>query len=359
MARDRDDYDERHEDRHGRGHGRDDEESNRRGRDDDDRRGRDRDRDDDRGSSRSRGRGDDDERGSRRGRDDDDGDKKRKGNPKLEVRLERVRLSYPALFRPKSYDNDDDKGNAKYSASFIIDPTTAHGKKAIADCEDAIDEAKFEKWGNKQPRLNDDKIALRDDKGDNTDNPEYEGMMYVSASNSKRPKVFDRLREPLTDEDGVIYGGCYVNAIVRFWAQDNKYGKRVNASLEGVQFVKDGEAFGAAPLSDDAFDIIDDDEDGDSRGRGRDGRDRDRGRDDDRGSRDRAGGRIRDRGRDDDRGSRDRGRDRDDDRPSRSRDRDRDDDRGRDDDRSRSRDRGDRDRDDDRGGRGRSSRDLV
>lgn len=313
------------------------------------------DRDDDR----------DDDRRDRRSRDDDRDNKKR-SNPKTEVRLERVRLSYPALFRPKSYEGNDE-GNAKYSASFIIDPDTPEGKKAIAACEDAIDEAKFEKWGNKQPRIGDDKIALRDDKGEDTDNPEYEGMWYVSASNARRPKVLDRDgRSPLTDEDGVVYGGCYVNAIVRFWAQDNKYGKRVNASLEGVQFVKDGEAFGAPPLADDAFDPVEDEGGDDRRGR-RDGGRRSRDDDDDRGSSSRSRGRIRDRDRDDDRGSRGRDRDREDDRGSRSRDRedsrDRDRDRDRDEDRSGSRGRSgrDEDRDDDRDGRrrGRSSRDLV
>ncbi len=304
---------------------------------------------------------DDDDRDDRgRDRDDDRGSSK-KDNLKTEVRLERVRLSYPALFRPKAFegsDRDDDSG-AKYQASFIIDPDTPHGKKALDACEDAIDEAKFAKWGNKQPRLNDDKLALRNDK----DSEEYDGMWYVSSSNTKRPKVLDRDRSPLTEEDGVIYGGCYVNAIVRFWAQDNKYGKRVNASLEGVQFVKDGESFGAPPLSDDAFDVVEDDDDRGSRRGSRDDDRGSRGRDDDRGSRDRSSGRIRDRGRDDDRGSRDRDRGREDDRGSRSRDRDREDDRdrarGRDDDRPRERDRGEREDDDDRGSRRRSSRDLV
>lgn len=42
--------------------------------------------------------------------------------------------------------------------------------------------------------------------------------------------------------------------MVEFWAQDNNYGKRVNATLLGVQFVRDGAAFaggttGAAPTN--------------------------------------------------------------------------------------------------------------
>ncbi len=40
-----------------------------------------------------------------------------------------------------------------------------------------------------------------------------------------------------------------VHAVVRLWAQDNAFGKRINAQLQGVQFASDGEAFGAAPFN--------------------------------------------------------------------------------------------------------------
>ncbi len=37
--------------------------------------------------------------------------------------------------------------------------------------------------------------------------------------------------------------------MIRLWYQDNHYGKRINASLRNVQFVKDGEPFGAKPVA--------------------------------------------------------------------------------------------------------------
>jgi hypothetical protein len=91
-------------------------------------------------------------------------------------------------------------------------------------------------------------------------------MIYVSAGSpeNRPPKIVDRNPSRVIKEsDGRIYAGCYVNAIVRLWCQDNEHGKRLNASLEAVQFVKDGEAFGAKaidPMS--AFENIEDDEDG-------------------------------------------------------------------------------------------------
>ena len=48
-----------------------------------------------------------------------------------------------------------------------------------------------------------------------------------------------------------------VNATVNVWAQDNKYGKRVNAQLLGVQFYADGDSFGGGAVgSVDDFDDL-------------------------------------------------------------------------------------------------------
>jgi hypothetical protein len=50
-----------------------------------------------------------------------------------------------------------------------------------------------------------------------------------------------------------LYGGCFVNAAVKSWLQDNKHGRGVRCELVAIQFAKDGEAFGeghvdAAPM---------------------------------------------------------------------------------------------------------------
>ena len=64
------------------------------------------------------------------------------------------------------------------------------------------------------------------------------------------------------------YAGCYVNAVVEFWAQDDDNGKRINCALGPVQFFKDGPAFaGGKKISaneafDDLGDLGDEDEAG-------------------------------------------------------------------------------------------------
>jgi hypothetical protein len=52
----------------------------------------------------------------------------------------------------------------------------------------------------------------------------------------------------LNAASGRPYGGCYVNASVRLWVQDNAFGKRVNCALAAVQFAGEGKAFGDAPV---------------------------------------------------------------------------------------------------------------
>ncbi len=105
-----------------------------------------------------------------------------------------------------------------------------------------------------------DKICLKD--GDEIDYDGYAGCMSVKASTAKRPIVIGKDKSPLSEDDNVIYSGCYVNAIISLWAQNNGFGKRINASLEGVQFAKDGSPFGdgGSKASVDDFDLVDDDE---------------------------------------------------------------------------------------------------
>lgn len=157
----------------------------------------------------------------------------------ITVKLRNVRLSFPALFEARAMDG----GTPKFSASFLLNKKTdaAQIKAIQAAIETHL------KTKNKGAKLPSNKICLRD--GSEKEFDGYgEEVMYVSASNARRPLVVDLQGTPLAAEDGKPYAGCYVNANIDVWWQDNKFGKRVNAQLRSVQFVKDGEAFGAAPL---------------------------------------------------------------------------------------------------------------
>lgn len=179
------------------------------------------------------------------------------------VRLEKVRLSFPDLFEAKQFDG---KGEFKFGASFLVEPGSANDKKVEAE----LARVSTEKWGAKGPAIlaaakaNPQKICYI-----NGDLKEYDGYAGMKALSAKRevgkgrPGVYNRDTTPVSEEDGVVYAGCYVNASVEFWAQDNSFGKAVRCTLVGVQFAGDGDAFsaGSKPEAED-FEVLDAPEDG-------------------------------------------------------------------------------------------------
>ena len=95
----------------------------------------------------------------------------------------------------------------------------------------------------------------------------FEGNAFVSMRAEKRPNVYDRDGSQLTEADGVVYSGCYGHVMLEVWAQDNQYGKRINAQITGAMFAADGDSFGggAAPAKPDDFaDLSAADEDGEA-----------------------------------------------------------------------------------------------
>ena len=174
------------------------------------------------------------------------------------IKLKNVRLgAFPALFRKAVFQGEEQD---KYNCAFLLDPT--EHSDIISAIEEGISEIRKEKW--KGAKLPSDKYCMRD--GDDTGKDYNEGYMVVKASCKARPLVIDRSKNVLTEEDGVIYAGCRVNANIRLWAQDNQFGKRVNAELEGVQFVGNDESLetGGARSAESQlkdFDSFDEDED--------------------------------------------------------------------------------------------------
>ena len=81
-------------------------------------------------------------------------------------------------------------------------------------------------------------------------------MKFLACHSTVRPTVLDRDKTPLTENDGKPYAGCYVNAVVDIYAQKGDF-PGIRASVSGVQFHSDGEAFGGGrPASADEFDDV-------------------------------------------------------------------------------------------------------
>ncbi len=167
------------------------------------------------------------------------------------VTIHNVRLSYSdALFVAKQ--GRDKAGNptgvAAYGCVFLLDKVV--NKEDIAKLTAAAILTKKEKWQDKPVNLTGKSIRDGDEK-EATDG--YgPSIVFISARhtprNGSKPRVVDQKFSVLTAEDGRPYAGCYVDAIVRCWPQDNDFGKRLNWDLKTVQFRRHGKPFGTPAI---------------------------------------------------------------------------------------------------------------
>lgn len=179
----------------------------------------------------------------------------------MKLTLRNVRISFPTLWEPEVING---QGEPKFSAAFLL----PRDHKQIKEFNEAVDQVAKDTFKAEAAKVMKaskakDRHPLHD--GDTKSFAGFEGNWYINASNTVRPKVRDRDGQTdLIPSDGRPYAGCYVNAIIELYGQNNKHGQHVNASLLGVQFVKDGEAFaGGSSASDDDFEDLsaEDDED--------------------------------------------------------------------------------------------------
>lgn len=163
-------------------------------------------------------------------------------DPKTVV-IRNVRLSFPNLFRPSAAKGKDGQpqGEPVFSSAFILDKkANAADIKAL---EAAVALVKKEKWQGKPVNMKNKSIR------DGAEKAATEGygdaIVFISARNKRRPMVVDRNPTvPIVEGDPRLFAGCYVNAEVSAWAQDNQFGKGVNWSLNKVQYVREGDPFG-------------------------------------------------------------------------------------------------------------------
>lgn len=170
--------------------------------------------------------------------------------------LKNVRLSFPSLFQKAVFDNKE----TKYEATFLLDKE--EHADTIVKLEKFIEDFAEAQFGKGKVPKSLKRTCFID--GDSKDYDGYAGCIAFKAGSTRNVTILDRDKSPLMESDGKPYAGCYVNASVSLWYSDHpKGGKQILGNLNGVQFFKDGEAFGAGGNSSDDFDALDDDFDDD------------------------------------------------------------------------------------------------
>lgn len=176
------------------------------------------------------------------------------------VMLKNVMLAFPALAEPQSLG----EGEPAYGAKFPI-AINSEQQKLI---EDAILAEAKEEWKDKAASVvemlaEDGKLCFTKKvyKSKKTGEPYtgFDGKHFLSTRNAKtQPTVFNQYGEELTvkgDIERQAFSGALVNASIEVWAQDNKWGRRVNCSLRGVMLTGEGDNIGGGspPASADEF----------------------------------------------------------------------------------------------------------
>lgn len=177
------------------------------------------------------------------------------------------RFSFMNVHSPKLGKNDKGEDTKNFCSHVLFsaadDPgfpmpsAVVFGAKAIQAVKDAQRKVAQAGWpGNWEAVLQQlaiqDKLALHDGATKAADYPEYAGKFFISANGKKRPPVMTTrggVNVPVTEADGLAYGGAWGYLHVAIYAQDadgksSGYGKRINSQLMGVHCVKHGDAFG-------------------------------------------------------------------------------------------------------------------
>jgi hypothetical protein len=179
---------------------------------------------------------------------------------KKKVITHEFRVSFPAMFTPKAFENQE----PKYSIVMLFDKkvdlskpsTNAKGQALGVSMKEAAANAATEKWGDRSKWPKNLRLPFRDG-SERADTPGYEGMIFISSSSKNQPGLVDQKRQPILNERD-FYAGCYARAQLIAFAYDKAGNKGVSFSLQNVQKLRDGDPFSGRKNAEDVFDAVED-----------------------------------------------------------------------------------------------------
>lgn len=204
------------------------------------------------------------------------------------VVLKNVRLDFFDIFKPGAPMAEKDKADPKkwkFKCKAIIEKDSEAATAAKA----AMGEAARALWGENAksvvPLITANSKAVRDGNANIDTNgairPEYKDKLFISCSNASKPQVVGPQKVngkfvTITEDGGAMidgvtitppykitapYRGCFVNLKVTMVAgksfktnSGEVMPNQIYAKLEAIQFLRDGDAFGAGPTSAEGFD---------------------------------------------------------------------------------------------------------
>jgi hypothetical protein len=175
------------------------------------------------------------------------------------IYIANARASFPWIVSPQVKKNEKGEDVSSYNIDLIL-PSTDPAFQKFMQVYGAL---AAEKWKENaqaaMQRIQMDRKTRCYGAGEEKVNtktfqvhPGYDGNVFISARSSRQPQII-RADGTVVDPSNTmelravaskVYGGCYVNAVIKPWLQQNAQGIGVRCDLIAVQFAKDGKSFG-------------------------------------------------------------------------------------------------------------------
>lgn len=152
------------------------------------------------------------------------------------IKLNDVRLSFPSIFSPKVWVGSSTE--PKYEATFILDEKLHKNEIDLINAK--IDELLIP-HKTTRAKIKSDHLCLKE--GNLSDREEYQNSYTIKAKSRKRIPIIDKdAITPITENDNIIFAGCYVSAYIDLWIY-SKPALGIGVNLKSLQFRKKGPSF--------------------------------------------------------------------------------------------------------------------
>ncbi len=173
------------------------------------------------------------------------------------------RVSYPAVFEARSYEEND----PEFGVTMLFDKDVDLSKPALGtknSLKGVIVSALKEKWGEKDKWPKNRRSPIRDG-AEKSDEPGYEDCFFVKARSkeNRKPLIAGPNGKELKDPTA-IYAGCYARAWVIAYTYDRAGNKGVGFTLVAIQKTRDGEPLETMQDVSKLFSAVDGAEDDDT-----------------------------------------------------------------------------------------------
>lgn len=159
------------------------------------------------------------------------------------------RVSYPFVFTPNVY-----KDKATFQLTLLFDKNKS---EELAEMKAEAARVAKEKWGDKIPKDFTSPFYDGDEKAD--ESPEFAGQTFIRfkrAEKRGRPEVVDARKQPISEDSGVFYAGCYARVSYSCYAWEEGKKGGVSFGLGNVQKVREGEPLDGRTKADNDFDVL-------------------------------------------------------------------------------------------------------